>query len=161
MIRKNKIFLIVLLFMAITACAKKEDRALAFYDSGMQFFNQNDFDKARVELLNAIQMDPSMGEAYFQLGLIAQAEGDIPLMYENMSTAMFLDKQNVQAKLYVAEILLVNKQFDEVYEIAEAAYQIDDALKFPQLRFANAPRLSLLKSHRLLRNSVIEEVRDS
>lgn len=140
MIRKNKIFLIVFLFMAITACAKKEDRALAFYDSGMQFFNQNDFDKARVELLNAIQMDPSMGEAYFQLGLIAQAEGDIPLMYENMSTAMFLDKQNVQAKLYVAEILLVNKQFDEVYEIAEAAYQIDEE-NYRALRIKAAARL--------------------
>ncbi len=136
----GKLVVLLLTFILIVGCEKKEDRAQAFFDSGMQFYAKEDFDKARVEFLNAIQTDPTMGEAYFQLGLIAQKEGDIPLMYENMSNAMFLDKTNLEAKLHVAEILLINQQFDEVYNIADAAHQLD-LKSYQALRLKAAARL--------------------
>lgn len=135
-----KIIGFVFVLTLVVACTTKEDRAKSFFESGMQFYEQQEFDKARVEFLNAIQASPSMGAAYFQLGLIAQKEGDVPLMYENMSNAMFLDKTNVEAKLYVAEILLVNKQFDEVYDLADAAHQLD-AQSYQALRLKAAARL--------------------
>lgn len=135
----------------LAGCESKEERAAAFYSNGLALYETQEYEKARLEFLNAVQLSPTMADAYFHLGLIAKRENDIPLVYETMSTAMILDQQNVPAKIHVAELLLFNQKFDEALDIADAALaiapesyaalRIKAAARLGQKRFADAERL--------------------
>ncbi len=63
---------------AMKDLAKADPRTLAqeFYEAGLEFFNGGDIDRAMVEFERAIDIDPSLPQAHYQLGLCYLNQGD-------------------------------------------------------------------------------------
>ncbi|MFL0811269.1 MAG: tetratricopeptide repeat protein [Agarilytica sp.] len=118
----RKIFaasLVVLLFIGLISCSSKFEQSKAFFEKGKKHYEANQFEPARIEFLNAIQRDPSYADAYFYLGLIAQRQGHIDIVYQMMMKASKLDNSNTKALLTVGELLVLGRQFGAAEEYAD------------------------------------------
>jgi Tfp pilus assembly protein PilF len=58
----------------MTAGCDRGDRAERYLQRGIALFEQGDLVKSELELKNALQVDPRLGEAWFMLGRIAEAD---------------------------------------------------------------------------------------
>lgn len=111
--------LVVVLLVGTNACTSKEDAAQEFYRRGMDLYEQNEFDKSRVEFLNAIQKDPQLSRAYYQIALISQREGNVAVVFEMMTKSLKLDPHNLNAKKTVAQLMVFGKKFKDALRLAE------------------------------------------
>jgi len=102
----------------VVACTSKKDAAHEFYAKGQAHFESGNYEKARLEFLDATQRDPQYADAYFYLGLIAKREGDVALLFENMSTAIRIDHRHIEAKINVAELYVFGQRFGDALELA-------------------------------------------
>ena len=70
----NKITIrIVTLFLAIfilAGCGGAEGRKAKYLERGKNYFKEEKYDKAAVELKNVLQIDPKHAEAYFLLARV-------------------------------------------------------------------------------------------
>lgn len=126
-IYRYRVFLGLLILVAsalISGCTSKEEAAKKFYARGQKFYAQGEMGKARIEFLNAIQQLPQYAQAYYALGLLAKDSNDIPLVFENMSIAMRLDENNIDARINVAQLLVYSQRFDEALELTEEIFAL-------------------------------------
>ncbi len=101
------------------ACTSKEEAAQEFYRRGMALYEQHEFEKSRVEFLNAIQKDPKLASAYYQIGLISQRDGNVAVVFEMMTKSLKLDPLNLDAKKTVAQLFVFGKKFKDALDLAE------------------------------------------
>ena len=73
---KNIIYLILLLVAShlLTACDGADARKAKYLEKGKAYIQEKNYDKAKVELKNVIQIDPKYAEAYYLMGTVAEAE---------------------------------------------------------------------------------------
>lgn len=113
------------LLFSLSSCSSKEESSQKHYAQGVKLFEQGKIGKARVELLNAVQLQPEMADAYYYLGLVAEKGKDLPQYYENMTLAAQLDPQNLKAMAGVGKILLSRSLFEEALTKAEEILTAD------------------------------------
>ena len=71
------ILMTALLALSFTlACEGPEEKKLTFFEKGKAFYQDKDYVKARLELKNAVQIDPKFAQGYDYIGLVAMAERD-------------------------------------------------------------------------------------
>ena len=73
---KNRKFVAaVLLFVFMLAgCGGAEERKAKYLERGKAYFEEENYDKARVEFKNVLQIDPKSAGPYFYLGKIEEAK---------------------------------------------------------------------------------------
>src|SRR5580692_206386 len=60
----------------LSACGSAQSRKAAYIAHGQQYFDVGNYDKARVELRNAAQIDPKDAQVRYLLGRVAEKSGD-------------------------------------------------------------------------------------
>ena len=55
-------------------CGGKEERKAMHMEKGRAYYAQGNYDKARIELKNVLQIDPRSHDAYFMLGRIEEEQ---------------------------------------------------------------------------------------
>lgn len=128
--RVIKTLLVRMIFAAavlvgIYACTSKEEAAQEFFRRGMVLYEQHEFEKSRVEFLNAIQKNPQLPEAYYRIGLISQRDGNVAVVFEMMKKSLTLDPHNLDAKKTVAQLLVFGKKFKDALRLAEEIIERD------------------------------------
>ncbi len=119
------LLLMVVIGLGLAACSSKEEQIQSHFKSAVDYFEQKSYDKARVEFLNVLQRAPAHAEAHFYLGLIAQHDGEVAVVYEMMSKALKLDSSNRRAKIIVAELMIFAKSFDRALELSNEMIEKD------------------------------------
>ncbi len=117
--RKSVLIFTMLLPLFFIACSSKEEQAQSHFQSGLSYFENHSYEKARVEFLNVLQRDPKHADAHFYLGLISQKDGELAAVYEMMSKALKLDPNNSRAKIIVAELMIFAKSFDRALTLSD------------------------------------------
>ena len=56
--------LLIVAVAALTACGGAEQRKAKYLEKGKAYIEQENYDKAVIELRNALQIDPKLAEAY-------------------------------------------------------------------------------------------------
>ena len=83
--RTVAILMIALLTLSFTlACEGPEEKRLKFFEKGKAFYQNKDYVKARLELKNAVQIDPKFAQGYYYMGLVAMAERDYRQAFGNL-----------------------------------------------------------------------------
>lgn len=94
----------LILLTAITslvACGGADERKSVYLDKAMQSMQAGDYDKARIELKNVLQIDPKDARAYFALGEVFEAKQDFRKAFGNYNKAAELEPENPE---YLAKI---------------------------------------------------------
>jgi len=106
-------------FVFLYACSGSENREQEYFNRAQAFFNENDFDKTRVELKNVLQINPKNVDARYLMALLAERNQNWRKMYGLLLGVVeerpeFLEAQNKLGKLF-----LLSGQVDKALESSE------------------------------------------
>lgn len=113
-----------LLILALAAgCSGPEEKKLKFLNKGKELYEKGQYTEARLELKNALQIDPKYAEAYFVLGQVEMKAGNPRGAYGSFMKTVELDPKHLQARLELGRLFLGARMPDKAQE------QIDLVLK--------------------------------
>ena len=113
--------LVLCAVLMLTACA--EDDPQQFIEEGKVLFEKGDYKSARVQFKNALQIDPKLPEAYYQLALIEEKKASWKAMKRNLVDLIALDPNHVGAHTKLG--LLLMGDIDKAKEQAVIALKLD------------------------------------
>lgn len=108
-IRKALLFCVLLLTVLALGCRNQKEKKMEFYGMGVGFYESGDYVKARLELKNAIQMDPEFEKAQYMLGLVELREKNFAGAYRAFSKAAKLSPGDPKPQIQLGKLLLAAK----------------------------------------------------
>lgn len=114
---------VVMCAVVLSGCSGKEARVESYLSKGKEFYAAGQYDKARVELKNVLQIDPRNAESYFLIGRITEEQSNLPGAISFYLQASELDANQTDAKIRAARIYLIGGA------IPQAQKEVDMALK--------------------------------
>ena len=120
------IAIITLLTLSFTfACEGPEEKKMSFFEKGKALYEKGDYVKARLELKNAVQIDPNFAQGYYYLGLLEMKDRNYRQAFGFYSKAIELDPQLLDAQLEVGRLYLASRASDKALEKAELVLAAD------------------------------------
>lgn len=127
-----KLFIIGLLAFTLTGCvtttdsvfSKKADKGQAvqnYIQLGLAYIQRDDFEKARMNIGRALEIDADSSQAYAALGLLYQQQAENKLAEEHFKKAMDLDATNTRGRTFYASFLFRVQRYNEALEQFEIA----------------------------------------
>jgi len=117
-----------LLVSVLIACGGAEERKLKYLEKGKSFLTNKNYDKARIEIKNVLQIDPKFAEAYFLMGEIEEDNKELGKALSYYKKAIELDSNYIDAKLRISRIYviagtdeLIAKALEYLKEVKEVA----------------------------------------
>ncbi len=89
-------FIVTVVVSVLVACGGADERKVAYLEKARQSIKAGNFEKARIELKNVLQIDPKFAEAYFELGKIFEEQKNYRKAYGNYLKAEELDPDNME-----------------------------------------------------------------
>ena len=113
--------LLVTLFSAgQIGCSNSEAKKINFFEKGKDLYKKGDYIHARLELKNAIQIDPEFAQGYYHLGLVELSIFE----YKNATTyfnkAIELNPHLWEAQLELGRLYLTGRAIEKALEKAES-----------------------------------------
>lgn len=100
--------------LLLAACGGAEDRVASHVERGKAYFTEENWDKARLEFKNVLQIDDKHVEARYMLGQTLERLRDIRGAGGSYLRVVELDPNHVEARIKAAQFLLISGQLDEV-----------------------------------------------
>jgi tetratricopeptide (TPR) repeat protein len=122
MTRPTRVFAALSLLAAaaiVTGCGGAADRKDRYLQRGEAYFTQQNYDKARVEYSNALQIDPKTAKARYFLGQIAERQGKAREAFGNYQAAVEIDPNDTLARAALARIYLLGGLPEKARELVE------------------------------------------
>ncbi|MBJ6724243.1 tetratricopeptide repeat protein [Geomesophilobacter sediminis] len=116
MYRLSRLFSLLLLMFLLAACSGPEAKKQKFFAKGKELYEKGEYVNARLELKNALQIDPKFSGAHYLSGMIALREGDLKGAYGYFSKAVELDPANKDAQYQIGKIFLGARLLDKAQE---------------------------------------------
>ncbi len=132
-----KFYLIGILVLSLTACVTTTDSAFTrkadegkaldnYVQLGLAYIQRNDFEKARLNLDRALDINSDSSEAYAALGLLYQQEAENELAEESFKKALDLDAKNTRGRTFYAAFMYRSQRYEEALEQFQIAGQNTD-----------------------------------
>ncbi|MDD3182180.1 MAG: tetratricopeptide repeat protein [Alphaproteobacteria bacterium] len=102
-----------LMLFVLVGCDSSEEKQAKYVRRGNVLYEKGEYDKARVEYKNAARLNPSDAEVRYRLGLIDEAQGNLPLAFKSFVAAEQQDAHHHDALLKLAQYLVAADQNDE------------------------------------------------
>lgn len=108
MLVKNVLTLIglVLLAVVLSACGGKEDRLTKHFDRGVQHLADGDYEKARVEFKNVLQMEPKHVAALYNMGQSFEKLDDLRSAVSFYQRTLEIEPTHFDAKTRLARLFV-------------------------------------------------------
>ena len=121
----KKSVLIASVLSLIVACGDGEDRQQKYLERAQQFLADENFDKARIDARNVLQINPKNSEARIILGEIGFQEGDIRKAYSMYQSVIDEDPTSVGAYEGIVKVFIVVKDFERANDNADKGLEIE------------------------------------
>lgn len=108
------------LAMIISGCGGAEQRKAKYLEKGRAYIEQKNYDKAKVELRNVLQIDPKHAEAYYLVGLIEEEKQNWSQALGNYAKAVELNPDYMEARAKVGRFYLLMGDVDKATEMMDA-----------------------------------------
>jgi len=92
------------LVVFLTACGGAEERKVKYLEKGKQYLEENNYEKAKVEFKNVLQIDPKFAEGYYYMGKIEEHRKDLRKALGNYQKSVELKPDYLDAKANIAKI---------------------------------------------------------
>lgn len=150
---QKKLLVVALAAVMLVGCGGAEERKAKYLERGKAFIAEENWDKARVEIKNVLQIDPKSAEAFYLLGQVEEKRQEWVKAFSNYSKAVELDPEMIDARARVAQFYMLranaykaqNDRDGEANALGQAQAEIDEILKRdPKHSDARALRASML-----------------
>lgn len=109
----------VTLILTLSACGGKEQRLIKHYEKGVQHFAAGDYEKARVEFKNVLQMDPKHAAASYSMGQSFERLGDVRSAVGFYQKTLELDPTHIEAKTRLARVYVTSGAHEAAAPLAD------------------------------------------
>src|SRR5512137_1522664 len=113
-------FLAALVVSCMPGCSAEQKKA-KYLKKGEAYLAESKTSEAIIEFRNILQIDPKDAVAYYKLGLAYLKAGQVKEAYADLSRSVELKKENVDAQLKLAGILLAGRETAKAREKVEYA----------------------------------------
>lgn len=109
----RRLAMVLILSVGVFACGDAESRQEEYLSRAKELFEAGDYARAGVEFRNVLQIDPKNVESVYHLGLIAESQEDFETAFNHFRAVAQLDETHVQARLRIAQYLLLGGQLEQ------------------------------------------------
>ena len=102
--------------MILSGCGGAEERKGKYLERAKAYFEEENYDKAKIEFKNVLQIDPKTAAPYYFLGRIAEADQEWREAFGNYSKAVELDPDLLEARTRLGRFYLLADQSDKAEE---------------------------------------------
>lgn len=120
-----KTIVLLLTALVITGCGGAESRKAKYLAKGKAYIEEKNYDKAKIEIKNALQIDPKHAEGYYLMGIVEEARQNWPQAFGNFGKAVELDPAHLDAKSRFGRLQLMAGKPDEAVKLADAILASD------------------------------------
>ena len=142
----KKILSVFLIIFFLYACGGGENRQVKYLERAKNYFDEENFDKARIEARNVLQINPKNIEARYILGKINIEEGDIRKAYGNFSTVIDEEPENIPANTAMADLFIKVRDYERAIEHCDVILANEpnnaEILSYKSLAYAATERTS-------------------
>lgn len=123
-----KTTLVSAIALALISCGGAEERKIKYLEKGKAYIEEQNYDKARIEIKNVLQIDPKYADAYYVMGQINEQGKDFRKAMGNYNKAIELDPQHIEAKVGLAKIYVIAGTEDYINKARELLNEVDKAV---------------------------------
>ena len=117
---KGICFFVVFCLLTLTACFDSSvEREAKYYSKAQAYVDEQNYDKARVELKNVLQINAKNAEARYLLAQVEEKEKNWQQMFGHLSAVVELQPEHIGAQLDLAKLYMLSKDFDQALQKAE------------------------------------------
>jgi len=98
---------LLILLVALSSCGGAEERKIKYLDRGISYLDDKNYDKAKIEFKNVMQIDPKFAKAYYYMAQLNERTNDIAKALGNYKQAIDLDPSYTQAKIKLSRIYVL------------------------------------------------------
>lgn len=117
--------MLVFVLLMVHGCGKSEDKIKGYLASGKSLYEKGNFDKAKIEFKNVIQLDAKQADPYYYLALIDEKNQNWQGMFANLTQVTRLDPKNNEAFLKLGRLNILSGRVDETLKNVEAVLKND------------------------------------
>jgi tetratricopeptide (TPR) repeat protein len=115
----TNILLVALAVLLMAGCGGAESRKAKYLERSKNYLEQQNYDKAAVELKNVLQIDPKYAEAYYLLGQIEEGKGSWQKAFGGYLKAVELDSDHFSAQASLGRFYLLSGDIAKAEEIEQ------------------------------------------
>lgn len=123
--------------VSLIACSGGEDRQAKYLERAKTYLEQENYDKARIEAKNVLQINPKNAAARQVLGEINFVDGDIRKAYGNFLSVLDLEPENIDANIAMARIYVGVRDYPKGLEHCDTVLAVEpenaEAMNFKAL----------------------------
>ena len=109
----------------VAACDDPKKSEAEHFNRGKAYFEEKQYDKARVEFQNAYQINPTNAEALYHIGLIAEARQKWREAFVAYSKVENQNPNHVGAIIRLGRVFLLANDLNKASDYAESVLKID------------------------------------
>lgn len=109
--RKKLLFLACA--MVLQGCGDSGNRSEEYLASAKSFYEEENYDKAKLELKNALQINDKLAEAYYYLALVSEKEENWKEVYNSLQQTVKFNPKNSEARLKLARLYIMSGFMDQ------------------------------------------------
>jgi tetratricopeptide (TPR) repeat protein len=114
---------VCLLALVLAGCGGAQSRKIKHLEKGQTFLTAGNFEKARVEFRNALQIAPTDSEARYDNGAVAEKMGNLREAGQFYQAAIDSNTDNVPARTSLARIYVYTGSPDKALETVKPALE--------------------------------------
>ncbi|MBW2416598.1 MAG: tetratricopeptide repeat protein, partial [Deltaproteobacteria bacterium] len=114
------------LFLSV-GCQSQEEQRAEHAARAAEYFDAEQWNEAKIEYLNLLQLTPDDGEANFRLGEVQRRLGEYADALWRYREAVRLAPGNAEWRARLAAMLIAGQRIDEAADQVDAALEIDPA----------------------------------
>src|SRR5262245_11529513 len=111
--------IVLLLAVLVASCGGAEGRKLRYVEKGEQYFAERNYEKARIEFRNALQIEPDDANVRYQVGRVAEKLNNPRDAVGYYQAAIDVDPNLMPARASLARLYLLGGLPDKAMALAE------------------------------------------
>ncbi len=119
------ISLIIGMLYIASGCSSSEEQYEKYYFRAKTLYENKKFDKARVAVKNAIQLNRQNAEAHYLLGLIEEQRDNWRSAFANFSRVVTIDATHIGALSHISALFFMDQNYQEANQVADDILNID------------------------------------